>query len=246
MGGDVEPTLTRTASHTAVDAEKLGKHHDVGLEIFEEALGMDPDVRQRLVRRIRMKLDFGLLPVVSCQPHAQRIPKVLTYQMCFIYLMSFLDKQTLNYGNAYDLQDDLHFAGDSYSWVASIINFGILVSSYPSTLALQRFHIGKIVGIALMCWGILNMASAAARSFPHLMAIRFLLGLFESCVGPAWMLMTSVFWTRREQPLRMCFWLGSNGIALLIGAGVSWGLGHHTGTSLAPWQLIFLVGHGYP
>jgi hypothetical protein len=54
------------------------------------------------------------------------------------------------------------------------------------------------------------------------------------------MLLTSMFWTRKEQGLRMSFWLMSAGWAQLIGAGVSWGLGHTTG-ALKPWQLVFLV-----
>ena len=33
-------------------------------------------------------------------------------QMCFIYLMSFLDKTSLNYANAYGIQKDLGFVGN--------------------------------------------------------------------------------------------------------------------------------------
>lgn len=161
--------------------------------------------------------------------------------MCFIYLMSFLDKQTLNYASAYNFKGDLHLVGTDYSWVASIVNFGILVGSYPASLALQRFPIGKIVGAMLISWGILNMCSAASRGFGDLMAIRFLLGICEASMGPAWMLMTSMFWTRKEQPFRMCCWLGCNGIASMVGAGISWGLGHNSATAVSPWQLIFLV-----
>lgn len=161
--------------------------------------------------------------------------------MCLIYLTSFLDKQTLNYGSAYSLKTDLGLVGTEYSWLASIINFGILFGSYPASLALQRFPIGKIVGCMLMSWGILNMCSAATKDFKSLMVIRFLLGLCEASMGPAWMLLTSCFWTRKEQPFRMACWLGCNGIASMLGAGISWGLGHTDNTSLQPWQLIFLV-----
>jgi hypothetical protein len=55
------------------------------------------------------------------------------------------------------------------------------------------------------------------------------------------MLLTSMFWTRDEQPLRMAFWLGCNGISTIVGSGVSWGLGHTNNATLHPWQLVFVV-----
>lgn len=161
--------------------------------------------------------------------------------MCFIYLMSFLDKQTLNYSNAYGLQADLGLSGNQYSWVASVTNIGYLVGSYPSTFCLQRFPIGKFISIMLMSWGIILIATVGAKNFAGLMALRFLLGALEAGVGPAWMLITSMFWTREEQPFRMCIWLGTNGISLMLGAGISWALGHTDNPHLSSWQLIFLV-----
>lgn len=86
------------------------------------------------------------------------------------------------------------------------------------------------------------MLTTTAKSFAGLMALRFVLGGAESCIGPAWMLLTSIFWTREEQPFRMSWWLGCNGISQILGAGLSWGLGHASAsTSLKNWQLIFVV-----
>ncbi len=73
------------------------------------------------------------------------------------------------------------------------------------------------------------------------MVIRFFQGAVEACIGPAWMLSTSMLWTREEQSLRMAWWLGCGGLSSLIGAGMSWGLGHNTGGVLKSWQLIYLT-----
>lgn len=124
--------------------------------------------------------------------------------MCFIYFLSFLDKQTLNYANAYGFQDDIGLHGRDYSWIASVTNIGYLVCAYPSSVALQKLPIGKFVSCLLMLWGALLMCTTAARNFEGMMALRFLLGGAEACIGPAWMLLTSMFWTREEQPFRMC------------------------------------------
>jgi len=59
--------------------------------------------------------------------------------MSFAYLLSFLDKQTLNYANAYGLQADVGLVGRDYSWVASVTKIVYLIFSYPSSACLQRF-----------------------------------------------------------------------------------------------------------
>lgn len=135
----------------------------------------------------------------------------------------------------------MKLVGDDYSWIASITNIGYLVGSYPSNIALQKLPIGKFIACMLLTWGGLLVATVGAKNFAGIMTLRFLLGAFEACIGPAWMLLTSMFWTRKEQPLRMCIWLGCNGISQMLGAGISWGLGHSNNTHLEPWQLVFLV-----
>lgn len=112
--------------------------------------------------------------------------------MCFVYFLSFLDKQTLNYANAYNLQSDLNLHGNEYSWVAAITNIGYLTFAYPASLGLQKFPIGKFVGIALVIWGTILLGTVGSKNFATIMALRFLLGGAESCIGPAWMLLTSM------------------------------------------------------
>jgi hypothetical protein len=51
----------------------------------------------------------------------------------------------------------------------------------------------------------------------------------------------SMFYTRSEQPLRMCVFLAFNGMATMVGAILGWGLGHANSPHIKTWQLIFLV-----
>ncbi|KAF5560493.1 major facilitator superfamily transporter [Fusarium phyllophilum] len=77
----------------------------------------------------------------------------------------------------------------------------------------------KFMSCMLIYWGVLLVSTVCAKNFAGMMVLRFLLGTLEACIGPAWMLITSMFWKRDEQPLRMCIWLGCNGISLMLGAG---------------------------
>lgn len=131
--------------------------------------------------------------------------------------------------------------GNDYSWVSSALYFGWLVGAYPWNLALQRFPIGRMMGCMLFVWGVVCMLQATVFNFSGFFAVRFFLGLAEACISPAWVLLTAMFWTRDEQPLRTSFWLSVNGISSIIGALLAYGLGHVDNLALPNWKLIYLV-----
>lgn len=96
-------------------------------------------------------------------------------------------------------------------------------------------------------------------SYPSLVATRFLLGLFEAACLPLFAVITSVWyalsleceslttdptshrWRRAEQPLRVCMWYGTNGVATMVGSAMSYGLGRIQSDVLDSYQIIFLV-----
>ena len=124
------------------DPDAIGRH------LLDQSTQYDSAQLEHDAARVRRKLDFLLLPM-----------------MCGTYMISFLDKQTLNYSNAYGLQEDTNMSGDDYSWVASALNFGWLLAAYPWNLVLQRYPIGRLIGSMLFVWGSVCMLQAAVFNF---------------------------------------------------------------------------------
>ncbi|KAF8860424.1 MFS allantoate transporter [Acephala macrosclerotiorum] len=218
---DVISSVERRETNEFPDAEK---HADIAYDLFEQSHQYDPAQLEKDSIKVRRKLDFIVLPM-----------------MMMTYMLSFLDKQTLNYSNAYGLQADTHMTGDDYSWVSSALYFGWLIGAYPWNVALQRFPIGRLMGCMLFAWGAVCMLQAAVFNFSGFFAIRLFLGTLEACISPAWVLLTSMLWTREEQPLRTSYWLSVNGVSSVIGALLSYGLGHVDGLAVPNWKLIYLV-----
>jgi MFS family permease len=81
---------------------------------------------------------------------------------------------------------------------------------------------------------------SAFTSFAGLAVFRFILGAFEASIAPSMLVMVSMWWTRREQPLRNNIWYSANGLATIIGSLMSYGLGH-ANTKIYSYQLIFIV-----
>jgi MFS family permease len=129
----------------------------------------------------------------------------------------YVDKTTLSYAAIFGIKDDLGLHGTEYSWLSSIFYFGWLFWSIPSNLILQRCPPAWYLALNIFMWGALLMCQAGGKSFGALAVLRVLSGAFESIADPAFMLFTSMFYTREEQPSRISVWYAFNGIGVAGG-----------------------------
>jgi MFS family permease len=75
------------------------------------------------------------------------------------------------------------------SWLGTILYIGVLAGELPTNFLLQKLPVAKYLACNVFLWGVIIATSASATNFGGLMAVRFLLGMFESCVQPAFILM---------------------------------------------------------
>lgn len=195
-----------------------------GFGFFQHSDEVTDDEVEASIKKIRLKVDLRIIPV-----------------LCVTYTLQFLDKLSLNYAAAYSFKEDLNLTGQRYSRVASIFNFGYLFWAFPSNYIIQKVPIAKYTGFMILVWAVLLIAHIGAKNYGGILVLRFILGMFEAGISPSCMMICGMFYTHKEQPLRMCAFLSCNGIATILGALLGFGLGHSHNTSLASWKLIFLT-----
>lgn len=92
-------------------------------------------------------------------------------------------------------------------------------------------------------WGIVTICTAAAKDFHALLVCRIFLGIFEATILPAFIFITQMWYTRREQSYRNISYQIANSCAAIFGPLISYGIGH-VGTErhshLEAYQGIFL------
>jgi ACS family allantoate permease-like MFS transporter len=96
----------------------------------------------------------------------------------------------------------------------------------------------------VIAWGGVLACFAAVKSFGGAVAIRFFLGLCESAVTPGFALITSQWYTKKEQGFRTGIWFSFNGWAQIFGGLLAYGIARGVdihGAAIAGWQIIFLV-----
>lgn len=135
---------------------------------------------------------------------------------------------------------EAHLKGQQFSLLISIFYIGYLVAQYPTNFLMQRYPTGKYITINFVLWGIVLTCMGACRSFAPFMVARFLLGVFESCLNPGFVLITSSWWKREEQPARIAIWYCANGVISIPSGFIFYGVAHLNARGLFPYQWMFI------
>ena len=70
---------------------------------------------------------------------------------------------------------------------------------------------------------------------------RIFLGVFEACVVPTLVLVSSRWYTKSEQAPRFAFWYCGLGAGQIIGGFLSFGFQHVTNSEFESWRIMFVV-----
>lgn len=96
-------------------------------------------------------------------------------------------------------------------------------------------------------WGIVLTLHAVTDNYGSLMALRALLGVFESAISPGFSLITGMWYTPREHVSRHSIWFAGNALAGIVGSLVAYGLLKYEG-GFPQWKVCFhvrcLYSHG--
>ncbi|KAJ7451533.1 major facilitator superfamily domain-containing protein [Mycena latifolia] len=175
-------------------------------------------------RALVRKLDRRLLPILF-----------------ITYALQCIDKSCLGYASVFTLISDLGLHGKQYNLLSSCFYIGYLAFEYPTTLLSQKFPIGRFIGLAIVIWGGILMATAGAHNFAGMAVLRIALGAFESLITPTFILINGMYYTRTEQVLRTGAWACANGFGSMIGGIIAFGMGQIDNTSLPSWKYIFIM-----
>ncbi|KAJ6783806.1 hypothetical protein PWT90_02922 [Aphanocladium album] len=170
----------------------------------------------------------------------RKTDRVILVILVWVYFLQILDKSVLGYGATYGLKEDTGLTGNQYSLVGSMAAIAQLAWQPFSSFLIVKVPHRILMPVLCLGWGIAQACMAASRNFGDLLATRFFLGLFEAGCLPLFSIITSQWYRRAEQPIRIAAWYGTNGAATIIAAALSYGLGHIKSDILKEWQIIFL------
>lgn len=108
---------------------------------------------------------------------------------------------------------------------------------------MSRLPITTFVGVTIIIWGGCEMCLGASQNFAGLGAARFFLGFAEGTVSPAFIIITSNWYRRREHAIRVAVWVSMSGISQIVGGVLMYLIGGAK-MSVQNWRAMFLIAGG--
>ncbi|KAL4738274.1 major facilitator superfamily domain-containing protein [Aspergillus similis] len=159
------------------------------------------------------------------------------------YFIKYLDQQ--NYSNAFvsGMQEDLEKYGNERNLLVTYFNVGIIIGTVPSQLIqLQYVRPSVWIPSCELAWSFLVMAMAGAKNPQTLYALRFFVGLLESCSFPGYAALLGSWYGPTQLAKRVALFEQSSAIASMFSGYLQAALytGMNGKSGLKGWQWLFI------
>ncbi|KAL9103860.1 MAG: hypothetical protein Q9163_001138 [Psora crenata] len=198
----------------------------------ELVLKLSPSERAHAEKALTRKIDIHLLPM-----------------LILMYIMNYLDRNNIAAARLAGLQDPINDGGlnlssTQYLTSLSILFVGYLLMQIPSNLFLNKTGKPSLyLPTCMIVWGVISAATAGAKNYGGLIAIRFCLGFVEAAYFPGCLFFLSSWYTRKQLGFRTALLysgaLLSGAFSGLISAGITNGLDGARG--MRAWRWLFII-----
>lgn len=157
--------------------------------------------------------------------------------------MLTLDGQRTSIGTqaTFGLREDTHLVGQQYAWLTTVFYITYMCFEFPSNVILQRYRMGLVLSICMLCWGVVVLCIGFADNFTHLITLRALQGMFECCISPGFILIVGSWYTTREHASRALVFQSANAGFGIISQLALYGIGtvqEKRGATFEAWRYM--------
>ncbi|KAJ5772008.1 hypothetical protein N7520_002537 [Penicillium odoratum] len=201
----------------------------VQLEEAKQGLALDrfgdQEHQEKLTRRLLLKLDFRILPMLS-----------------LLFLCSFLDRTNVGNAKIIGLESDLNITDHQYDIGLTVFYLFYICSELPSNLVLKKASPRIWLPSLTIIWGIITMCLGFVQNYGGFVAVRALLGIAEGGLLPGMVLYLSSFYRRTDLALRIGLFYTAASLSGAFGGLLARGL-----AAIAPrgglegWSWIFII-----
>src|SRR5713226_1425722 len=138
---------------------------------------------------------------VTSQRWVRIIPVAL-----IMYTIAFIDRTNISLALP-RISRDLHLDPQQAGTVAGIFFWGYLALQIPGGHLAKHWSPKKFISVLLVAWATFAVGCGFARTYHELLLLRLLLGVAESGVFPATLILLSHWFSRSERARANAFWL---------------------------------------
>jgi sugar phosphate permease len=152
------------------------------------------------------------------------------------YSLSYLDRANFSFGAAAGMAAGLHISAAQSSLLGSLFFLGYFLFQIPGAVYAQTYSAKRLIFFGLIGWGVLASATGLIADIRLLYLDRFLLGVVESAVLPAMLILQSRWYARSERARANAFLVLGNPATMLWMSLLSGYLAASLG-----WRTMFVI-----
>lgn len=152
------------------------------------------------------------------------------------YSLAYLDRANFSFGVAGGMAEDLKITAAMSSLLSSLFFLGYFFFQIPGALYAANKSAKKLIFWSLILWGACATATGMISNANILIVIRFTLGIVESAVMPAMIILLSRWFTKSERSRANTFLILGNPVTILWMSIVSGYLIDSMG-----WRWMFII-----
>jgi sugar phosphate permease len=152
------------------------------------------------------------------------------------YSLAYLDRANYGFGAAAGLAKTLNISNSRSAFLGSLFFLGYFLFQVPGIAYARRKSVTRLIFYSLICWGLLAALTGIIREFWLLALDRLLLGVAESLIFPAMLILLTNWFTRAERSRANTILILGNPITVLWMSAVTGYLIKAVG-----WQMAFVI-----
>jgi sugar phosphate permease len=131
------------------------------------------------------------------------------------YSLAYLDRANFGFAVAGQMGEDLNITKSMSSLLGSLFFLGYFFFQIPGAHYASKKSAKKLIFWSLILWGACATATGMTNNITVLIIIRFLLGVVESAVFPAMLILLSRWFTKSERSRANTFLILGNPVTIL-------------------------------
>jgi sugar phosphate permease len=157
-----------------------------------------------------------------------------------MYTIAFIDRTNVSLALP-RISHDLHLDPQQAGTVAGIFFWGYLALQIPGGHLAKHWSPKKFISVLLVAWSLFAIGCGIARNYRELLLLRLLLGVAESGVFPATLILLSHWFSRAERARANAMWLLCLPCAVILSSPFSGWMLDHWG-----WRVMLIAEGALP
>lgn len=160
----------------------------------------------------------------------------LTPVVFFTYSLAYLGRSNFGFGAAAGLAHSLNITESRAAFLGSVFFLGYFFFQVPAAAYARRRSAARLIFFALISWGVLSALTGVIRDYWLLVIDRTLLGVAESLIFPAMLILLTNWFTKTERSRANAILILGNPVTVTWMAAVTGYLIKAVG-----WQMTFIL-----